>query len=77
MSLVKLVQTQLSALGDRVVGTTTIGEFKDTDLAVGFLTKRGYTFDDVRQAWINGNTVQYPVKVVTTQLGEFDIRRFV
>lgn len=73
----ELVQTQLSALGDKVVDTTVVGEFKTEALARDWLTKRGYRFDAVAGAWINGNTVQFPIEIVTKEKSIFDIKSFV
>lgn len=77
MNNVKLVQTQLSALQDKVVDTVTIGEFATEGLARDFLVKRGYTFDSARGAWINGNTTQFPVTIETKEADIFDIGSFI
>ena len=77
MNTVKLIQTRLNALRDTVVEETTIGEFKNVALAEDFLTKRGYTFDTVEQAWICGNTVQFPVRMEVKEASIFDIGSFV
>lgn len=74
---VKLVQKQLNALLDKVVDTTVIGTFKSKQEAVDFLEKRNYRFDDVSDAYIAGNTVQYPVTLEVTEYDIFDIRAFV
>ena len=77
MNNVKLVQKQLNALRDGVVDTTTIGEFSTVALAEDFLSKRGFTFDTVAQAWICGNTVHFPVTIEDNTKDIFDIRSFV
>lgn len=73
---VKLVQTQLSALKDKVINKTVIGTFKSKEKALDFLAKRGYKFDVVANAYIAGNTVQFPVMMEITEYDIFDIRAF-
>lgn len=73
---VELVQTQLSALKDHVVEKTVIGTFKSEEKALDFLEKRGYKFDVVYDAYIAGNTMQYPVVMEITEYDIFDIRAF-
>jgi hypothetical protein len=72
---VNLVQTQLSALQDKVIETTTIGDFASVAAAEDFLIKRGYKFDG--NAWIKGNTVHYPVYIEEKEPNIFDIGSFV
>ena len=73
-----VVQTRLSALGDKVVETNVIGEVATKAAALDFLDKRGYTYDTLRGAYIRGNTVQYPVTIVEPKYDSvFDIRSFV
>lgn len=74
---VELVQTQLSALKDKVVDKTVIGTFKSEQQALDFLEKRNYKFDAVANAYIAGNTVQFPVVMKVTEYSMFDIRSFV
>jgi len=74
---VELVQTQLSALLDKVVDTTVIGAFKSKEQALAFLEKRNYKFDSVANAYVAGNAKQFPVKVKVTNYDIFDIRAFV
>jgi hypothetical protein len=72
------VQQQLNAFRTQVIDTTTIGEFDTEAQAVDFLLKRNYRFDNVAQAYINGNTVQYPVVIQPPRVTSlFDIRSFV
>lgn len=73
---VELVQTQLSALKDKVIDKTVIGTFKSKEQALDFLAKRDYKFDDVLDAYIAGNTSQYPVVMEVTEYDIFDIRAF-
>jgi len=73
---VNLVQTQLSALLDKVVDTTTIGTFTSKEKALDFLAKRNYKYDSVRKAYYVGNTVQYPVTLDVKEYNMFDIRSF-
>ena len=73
---VTLIQKQLNALLDRVVDTTVIGEFKNKESALDFLSKRNYKYDSVKKAYITGNTVQYPVTLEVKDYGMFDIRSF-
>lgn len=77
MAKVELVQTQLSALKNKVVDKTVIGTFKSKEQALDFLAKRGYKFDNVADAYINGNTVQFPVTMKIVEYNMFDIRSFV
>ena len=74
---VELIQTQLSALLDKVVDKTVIGTFKSEQQALDFLEKRNYKFDAVANAYIAGNTVQFPVVMKVTEYSMFDIRSFV
>jgi len=74
---VELIQTQLSALKNKIVGKTIIGTFKSKEQALDFLTKRNYKFDTVANAYIAGNTVQFPVVMKVTNYNIFDIRSFV
>lgn len=74
---VQLIQTQLSALKSKVIDTTVIGTFKSKEQALDFLAKRNYKFDDIADAYITGNTVQYPVTMKVTDYSIFDIRAFV
>ena len=73
---VKLVQTQLSALKNKVIDKTVIGTFNSQQKALDFLAKRGYKFDTVADAYINGNTTQFPVVMEITEYNIFDIRAF-
>jgi len=73
---VELVQTQLSALKDKVIDKTVIGTFKSKEQALDFLEKRNYKFDTVADAYIAGNTVQFPVTMKITEYDIFDIRAF-
>ena len=50
MDKVELVQTQLSALKDKVIDKTVIGTFKSKEQALDFLEKRNYKFDTVANA---------------------------
>lgn len=77
MSKVELVQTQLSAMKDKVIDRTVIGTFKSKEQALDFLAKRNYTFDTLSNSYITGNTVQYPVIMKVTDYSIFDIRSFV
>lgn len=77
MSKFKLIQTQYNAFRDAVVDRTMIGEFRSLAQATDFLVKRGYSYDSVAQAWIAGNTVQFPVVIEEVKLDLFDIRSFV
>lgn len=74
---VQLIQTQLSALKNKVVDKTVIGTFKSKEQALDFLAKRGYKFDTVADAYIAGNTVQFPVTMKIVEYNMFDIRSFV
>ena len=74
---VKLIQKQLSALRNKVVDTTVVGEFNSKQAALDFLAKRNYRFDKVANAYIAGNTVQFPVTLEVTEYNIFDIRAFV
>jgi hypothetical protein len=74
---VELIQTQLSALLDKVVDKTVIGTFKSEQQALDFLEKRNYKFDAVANAYIAGNAVQFPVVLKITEYSMFDIRAFV
>lgn len=74
---VELVQTQLSALLDKVIDETVIGSFKSKQQALDFLEKRNYKFDSVAGAYISGNAIQFPVTIKTTEYDIFDIRAFV
>ena len=74
---VQLIQTQLSALKNKVVYKTVIGTFKSKEQALDFLAKRGYKFDTVADAYIAGNTVQFPVTMKIVEYNMFDIRSFV
>ena len=74
---VQLIQTQLSALKTKVVDKTVIGTFKSKEQALDFLAKRGYKFDTVADAYIAGNTVQFPVTMKIVEYNMFDIRSFV
>lgn len=76
MAKVELVQTQLSALKNKVIDKTVIGTFKSKEQALDFLAKRGYKFDAVAGAYIAGNTVQFPVVMKVTEYDIFDIRAF-
>lgn len=74
----KLVQKQLNALCNEVLETNVIDNFATEERAIDHLTKRGYKFDDVQQAWIHGNVKQYPVYIEAPKVtGLFDIRSFV
>ena len=73
---VELVQTQLSALKNKIVDKTKIGTFKSKEQALDFLAKRNYKFDAVADAYIAGNTVQFPVTMEITEYDIFDIRAF-
>lgn len=74
---VRLVQTQYTALRDTVVEVTNIGDFPSNAAAKDFLIKRGYRFDPVYNAWIAGNTIQFPVTMEEVERSLFDIRSFV
>ena len=76
MSKVKLIQPQLSALKNKVINKTVIGTFKSKEQALDFLEKRNYKFDAVADAYIAGNTVQFPVTMKITEYNIFDIRAF-
>tara|TARA_R110000772_G_scaffold182946_1_gene294199 strand:+ start:156 stop:389 length:234 start_codon:yes stop_codon:yes gene_type:complete len=73
---VELIQTQLSALKDKVIDKTVIGSFKSKQQALDFLEKRGYKFYDVDNAYVAGNTRQFPVVMKVTEYNMFDIRSF-
>ena len=73
---VELIQTQLSALKDKVINKTVIGSVKGKAQALDFLAKRGYKFYDVDNAYIAGNTRQFPVVMKVTDYSIFDIRSF-
>jgi len=73
---VELVQTQLSALKNTVIDKTVIGTFKSEEQALDFLEKRGYKFDTVLDAYVNGNATQFPVVMEITEYDIFDIRAF-
>lgn len=73
---VQLIQTQLSALKNKVVDKTVIGTFNSEEKALDFLAKRNYKFDTVADAYIAGNTVQFPVTMEITEYNIFDIRAF-
>lgn len=74
---VTLTQQQLNALRTKVVDTTDIGTFSSKEAALDFLEKRNYTYDDVSQTYITGNTVQFPVTMNVVEYDIFDIRAFV
>jgi hypothetical protein len=74
---VQLIQTQLNALKSKVLDKTVIGTFKSKEQALDFLAKRNYKFDNIADAYITGNTVQYPVIMKVTDYSIFDIRSFV
>lgn len=76
MSKCKLIQTQYNALRDTVIERTEIGVFTTRARAEDFLFKRGYRFDPAYNAWICGNTVQFPVTMEEITYGPFDIRSF-
>ena len=68
----------MNAFRDEIIETSVIGEFKTQAAAKDFLAKRDYTFDDLAQAYIRGNTVQYPVVIQPpTATSVFDIRTFI
>lgn len=74
----KLVQTQLTAFCDDVIETNIVGEFNTKAQALDHLVKRGYKFDDVRGAYICGNTIHFPVVIEEpAELDIFDIGSFV
>lgn len=77
MSKFNLIQTQLNALQDAVVEETNIGTFNSEAEAVNWLTKRGYKFDETRDAYIVGNTTHFPVRVEEQRLTIFDIQSFI
>jgi hypothetical protein len=77
MSKYKLIQTQYNGPRTEVVETTTVDEFVTEASAIDYLMKRGYVFDNVYQAYIRGNTIQYPVTIVPSiDRTIFDIRSF-
>jgi hypothetical protein len=73
-----LVQNQMNALRNTIVETLVIGEFDTHKSALDFLEKREYKFDNLLQAYVRGNTLQYPVVIKPpTATSLFDIRSFV
>ena len=78
MSKCKLIQTQYNGSRSEIIEVTVIDEFKTEIDAIEYLKKRDYVFDNVYNAYVRGNAIQYPVTIeVSNDHPIFDIRRFV
>lgn len=78
MQKFKLVQTRYNGTLTKVIEVNTVDAFASKDLALDYLAKRGYTFDIVRQSYIQGNAITAQVTIQEPVVRSiFDIRSFV
>jgi hypothetical protein len=78
MQKFKLVQTRYNGTLTKILEVNTVDTFASMATALDYLAKRGYTFDTVRNAYIQGNAIQAQVSIQEPVARSiFDIRSFV